>query len=96
MGLRLRASCSVRYRIRACSCSRVRELRSAAEVFANIAAVRLSCWSAIEGVISMSTIVGRDGVVVGGLVGFVFFFVGVHMFGIRWRFGGVCGNECWI
>ena len=38
---------------------------SAAEVFANIAAVRLSCWSAIEGVISMSTIVGRDGVVVG-------------------------------
>ena len=58
VGLRLKESCSVRYKMRACNCSRVRALRSVVEVFASVAAVWFSCWSAMDGVMSMLTMVG--------------------------------------
>ena len=62
-GLRLSESCSVRYKIQACSCLRVSELRSAVEMLASVSAVRLSCWSALEGVISIATTVSGIGAV---------------------------------
>ena len=47
----------------------MRELRSAVEMFASFSAVQLSCLSAMEWKISISTTVGIDGVSTGGFGG---------------------------